>query len=82
MVKNDYIIGDTLIECNPTEDKEMMFKLKKIRKSYGMTQKQISELLGIPLNTWCQWERGRRTPPPYILRLISYSLEFKMNEKK
>ena len=82
MENPDYRIDDTLIEVEPHKEETAMVKLKEMRKTYNLTQKEISDLLDIPLATWQQWERGRRTPPSYTLGLISYALKFRMNEKK
>lgn len=41
--------------------------LRKFRKEYGWTQKQISEKLGIPLTTWASWETGHSQPKLEIL---------------
>ena len=34
------------------------------------------ESCGIPVRTLEDWEAGRRTPPEYIPRLISYQLKY------
>lgn len=73
----DYIQDGYLIETHKIESKVFF---KNIRKEYGMTQKEISELLNIPLTTWRQWEQGRREPPEYIEKLVVYSLKF-LNQK-
>lgn len=46
-----------------------------IKNKSGMTQKQISEYLKIPLPTIEAWCRGTRTPPEYIINLIEYKLK-------
>ena len=38
--------------------------------------KEFSEHIGIPVRTLEDWEAGRRTPPEYIPRLISYQLKY------
>ena len=47
-----------------------------IRKETGLSRKDFSEHLGIPLRTMEDWEAGRRTPPEYIPRLIKYQIEY------
>ena len=37
-------------------------KLKKARLEAGYTQKQIAEIIGIPQNNICRYERGEREP--------------------
>ena len=51
-------------------------KIRKLRESIGLTRKEFSEHIGIPVRTLEDWEAGRRTPPEYIPRLISYQLKY------
>lgn len=44
--------------------------IKQIRALHGITQRQLSEELGIPLRTIEDWEAGRRKPPEYLAELI------------
>lgn len=48
-------------------------KLKKARLEAGYTQKQISELLGIPQNSVCRYETGEREPD---LETLSKLIDF------
>ena len=59
-------------------------KIKELRKSAGMTRKEISGHTGIPVRTLEDWEAARRTPPEYIPRLIDYQLKYEklMQEKE
>ena len=50
--------------------------IKELRESTGMSRKEFSEHTGIPVRTLEDWEAGRRTPPDYIPRLITYQLEY------
>lgn len=52
-----------------------MYDLKYIRTKCGMTQKEFAEKTGIPIATLRSWERGVRTPPEYVLKLLVYFLE-------
>lgn len=45
-------------------------KIRELREKTGMTRKDFSIHIGIPLRTIEDWEAGRRTPPEYIPRLI------------
>ena len=47
---------------------------KELRKTSGMTQKEMSEYLEIPKRTIEDWERGARKCPEYLLRLVEYRL--------
>ena len=51
-------------------------KIRELREKTGMTRKDFSMHIGIPLRTIEDWEAGRRTPPEYIPRLISYQLKY------
>ena len=51
-------------------------RIRDLRESIGMTRKEFSEYIGIPVRTLEDWEAGRRTPPVYIPRLISYQLKY------
>ena len=50
--------------------------IRKLRESIGLSRKEFSEHTGIPVRTLEDWEAGRRTPPEYIPRLISYQLKY------
>ena len=56
----------------------------ELRESTGMTRKDFSNHTGIPVRTLEDWEAGRRRPPEYIPRLLSYQIKFENNftEKK
>lgn len=51
-------------------------KIRELREKTGMNRKDFSIHIGIPLRTIEDWEAGRRTPPEYIPRLISYQLKY------
>ena len=58
-------------------------KIRKLREQTGMTRKDFSIHIGIPLRTIEDWEAGRRKPPEYIPRLIEYQLKYEeLIEKK
>lgn len=50
--------------------------IKELRESMGMSRKEFSEHMGIPVRTLEDWEAARRTPPEYIPRLIAYQLKY------
>lgn len=54
----------------------------ELRKETGLSRKEFSEHLGIPLRTIEDWEAGRRTPPEYIPRLIRYQIEYEKLKAK
>lgn len=51
-------------------------KIRELREQTGMTRKDFSLHIGIPLRTIEDWEAGRRRPPVYIPRLIEYQLMY------
>lgn len=54
-------------------------KIKAMRASSGMSQRQFSDYLGIPVKTIQNWEIERNKCPEYLLNLIEYKLK---GEKK
>lgn len=48
--------------------------IRDVRQSASLTQKQMSDLLGIPLRTIEDWDSGRRKPPEYVTALIIFKL--------
>ena len=62
---------------------ELAEKIKMLREQTGLSRKDFSAHIGIPLRTIEDWEAGRRRPPEYIPRLISYQLKYEeLIEKK
>ena len=49
--------------------------VKELREKTGMSQNQFAEYLEIPAATIRNWEQGRRTPPDYVITLISKVIE-------
>lgn len=61
---------------------ELAEKIRKIREQTGLSRKDFSIHIGIPLRTIEDWEAGRRRPPEYIPRLIEYQIKYeKLIEK-
>ena len=56
-------------------------EIKSLREQTGMTRKEFSLHIGIPLRTIEDWEAGRRNPPEYIPRLIAYQLKYEELKK-
>jgi DNA-binding transcriptional regulator YiaG len=44
----------------------------KSRTKAEHTQQQAAELLGVPVRTWQDWEHGRSTISPQLLRLYRH----------
>lgn len=62
---------------NDTEKdvENMTNKLKEARIAAGLTQAKMAELFEIPKSTIECWDRGTRTPPAYVTKLIIEKLE-------
>ena len=51
--------------------------IKELRIRYGLTQKQLSEITGIPERTIQNWEGGQRKCPEYVENMVAGLLEQK-----
>lgn len=56
-------------------------EIKALRKSLGLTQKQMADYTGIPLRTIQNWEEGRRKCSKYVLKLITYFFKGETNHE-
>lgn len=50
-------------------------KIKLARQNAGLSQKEMSERFGIPIDTLRNWDCGRRMPPEWATRLLLEKLE-------
>lgn len=55
--------------------KTFVEQLKEARGAAGLTQQGMADLMLIPKRTIEEWERGNRTPPPYVQRFVLNELE-------
>ena len=46
--------------------------IKELRSRTGLSQIKFSEKYGIPGRTVEDWETGKRTPPDYVLDMLTY----------
>ena len=51
-------------------------EIRELRESTGMSRRKFSEYTGVPVRTLEDWEAGRRTPPEYIPKMISYQIKY------
>lgn len=58
-----------------------MEDIKALRKTYGVTQKYLSDTIGIPVRTIQNWEAGVNTPPAYLVKLLEYWMESHKREQ-
>ena len=57
-------------------------KLKELRESVNMTQKEFAGKFNIPLSTYFHWEQGMRTPPIYVVTMIETILDLEEQVKE
>ena len=50
-------------------------RIKQARTEAGLTQREMSDALGIPRRTIQGWEEGTRTPAPWIEKLVVKELK-------
>lgn len=58
-----------------------MNEFKEARLAADLTQQQMADLMEIPLRTIQDWERDRRTPPPYVRRFVLNELKLMAESK-
>lgn len=44
--------------------------IKELRDLLSVSRAEFSRRYGIPSRTLEDWEKGKRTPPPYVLTLL------------
>ncbi len=47
-------------------------KIIELRTETGLNRRAFCEEFGIPYRTVTEWERGTRSAPDYVLRLLEY----------
>ena len=59
----------------------MDMMIKEARIEYQLTQKELSDITSIPLRTIENWESGKRTPSPWVQKLVcSYLRQYPKNQ--
>lgn len=53
----------------------MLIMLQALRRKKGMSQEDLSKLVGVTPGMVSRWERGKRTPKYQNLKKISEALE-------
>ena len=61
-------------------DKVFCNNLKMVRKSSGLTQKQIAEKLGVVESCYANWEQGRTEPSIASLRILCKIFNVSLDE--
>lgn len=44
--------------------------IKQLCEEYSITQTELARRYGIPLRSVQDWHAGRRTPPPYVVKML------------
>ena len=53
--------------------------IRQLRSKYGLTQRALSDITGIPKRTIEEWEAGRRNPPKWVYNLLTSRLSYLNN---
>ena len=60
---------------------QMNASLKVVRENLKLTQQEVSNLIGIPINTLRNWEQESRTPSSWALNLLIDRMLREINEQ-
>jgi transcriptional regulator with XRE-family HTH domain len=63
-----------------TQGKPLDERIKKTRMKYGLTQKQVSDITGVPHRSIQNWEGGQRSCPDYVTGMIVNILDQKFGQ--
>ena len=55
-------------------------RIKETRMKYGLTQKQVSDITGVPHRSIQNWEGGQRKCPDYVTGMIVNILDQKFGQ--
>ena len=61
-------------------DKMFCSNLKLIRKSSGLTQKQVADKLGVVESCYANWEQGRTEPSIAYIRMLTQIFYVSLDE--
>lgn len=56
-------------------------KIKELRDLTGFNRKKFCAYFDIPYRTVTEWERGTRSAPEYVLRLMEYKIRMELQLK-
>jgi transcriptional regulator with XRE-family HTH domain len=56
------------------DDLELVRNLPYIRRLRGLSQAEAAELAGVPRSSFCEWEKGQKTPEPASLARLRTGL--------
>lgn len=59
---------------------EYISKIREVRIRHGLTQKQVSDITGVPLRSIENWEAGVRKCPNYVEKMVVDILDQKFGK--
>jgi len=64
-------------------DVDIPLLIKELRKRLGLTQEQFAQKVGVTYGSGNNWENGKRTPQPFLVRrLIEMKEELDIESKR
>ena len=72
LYSNEELIASLKDKATGEFDLAKAVKLARMRE--GMSRKEFCEYTGIPYRTLQEWELGHRAIPPYLFRMLVYTL--------
>jgi len=54
--------------------KSQIGDVEQVRRSLGLSQRKMCQLLLIDPSTWSRWATGKTEPPPYVYRMLQWGL--------
>lgn len=78
--KREYIIKPYFTVSKPQGGDLMKKTLAEIREENKKSQKDMAEMLGIGISTYCQYETGKRSVPVEVVENITNILNINKND--
>lgn len=58
----------------PVTKRQFGARLRELRKALGLSQEAVAHKLGMPQNSWSNWERGETSPGMELIDRIAKAL--------
>ena len=59
-----------LLRGNAMKNKDVSKLIKKLRAKLDLTQEQFAQKVGVTFSTINNWEKGNRTPHPFLFQKL------------
>ncbi len=59
-----------LLQGNAMKNKDVSKLIKKLRAKLDLTQEQFAQKVGVTFSTINNWEKGNRTPHPFLFQKL------------